>query len=106
MRSRRVGRGVGGDRLTSYMESKEQFFRMLDDRNSDPELAALETEMLDKVNQLGIGPMGFSGKTTLLGLKLGMRHRHPASFFVSVSYMCWACRRKTMLIQDGKVEIC
>jgi len=97
-----LGVGVGGDRLTSYLESKEQFFRKLDDENPDAELAAVEREMLEKVNRLGIGPMGFTGKTTVLGIKLGVRHRHPASFFVSVSYMCWAYRRRTMTIENGK----
>ncbi len=97
-----LGVGVGGDRLTSYLESKEQFFRKLDDENPDAELAAVEREMLEKVNRLGIGPMGFSGKTTVLGIKLGVRHRHPASFFVSVSYMCWAYRRRTMTIENGQ----
>jgi fumarate hydratase class I len=99
-----LGVGVGGDRLTSYMESKEQFFRRLDDENADPELAAIESEMLDKVNQLGIGPMGFSGRNTILGVKLGVRHRHPASFFVSVSYTCWAYRRRLMTLNDGQVS--
>lgn len=97
-----LGVGVGGDRLTSYIESKEQFFRKLDDENPDPELRAVEREMLEKVNELGIGPMGFSGKTTVLGVKIGMRHRHPASFFVAVSYMCWAYRRRTMTVDKGR----
>jgi fumarate hydratase class I len=99
-----LGVGVGGDRMTSYLESKVQFFRQLGDNNPDPELAAVEREMLDKVNQLGIGPMGFSGKNTILGVKIGLRHRHPASFFVSVSYMCWAYRRRTMTVEDGQVR--
>ena len=45
-------------------------------------------------NKLGIGPMGFGGKTTLMGVKIGVLNRLPASFFVSVSYMCWAYRRQ------------
>ncbi len=100
-----LGVGVGGDRLTSYLESKRQFLRKLDDENPDPELAAIEREMLDKVNQLGIGPMGFSGHNTILGVKLGVRHRHPASFFVSVSYMCWAFRRRTLRFEGGQATI-
>ena len=99
-----LGVGIGGDRLTSYMESKKQFFRKIDDVNPDPDLALVEAEMLEKVNQLGIGPMGFSGNNTILGVKLGLRHRHPASFFVSVSYMCWAFRRWTMSVNDGQAS--
>lgn len=97
-----LGVGIGGDRMTSYMESKEQFFRKLDDRNPDPVLAQLEGEMLQKVCELGIGPMGFGGKTTLLGVKAGIRHRLPACYFVSVSYTCWAYRRRSMEIVNGQ----
>jgi fumarate hydratase class I len=100
-----LGIGIGGDRGISYMISKKQFFRKLDDKNPVPELAALEAEILEKANQLGIGPMGFGGKTTLLGVKADWAHRLPASFFVSVSYMCWADRRRTMKFYDGRVEI-
>jgi fumarate hydratase class I len=100
-----LGIGIGGDRETSYMISKKQFFRKLDDKNPNPDLAALEEEILEKANQLGIGPMGFGGKTTLLGVKADWAHRLPASFFVSVSYMCWAERRRTMKFYDGRVEI-
>jgi fumarate hydratase class I len=100
-----LGVGIGGDRETSYMISKKQFFRKLDDKNSNPTLAEIEEAILAKANQLGIGPMGFGGKTTLLGVKADWAHRLPASFFVSVSYMCWANRRRTMKFYDGKVEI-
>ena len=64
------------------------------DVNPDPELAALEQRIVDKANQSGIGPMGFGGKTTLLGCKIGKLNRLPASFFVSIAYMCWAFRRR------------
>lgn len=100
-----LGVGIGGDRETSYKISKKQFFRRLDDRNANPVLAEIEEEVLAKANQLGIGPMGFGGKTTLLGVKADWAHRLPASFFVSVSYMCWADRRRTLILRDGKVEI-
>jgi fumarate hydratase class I len=49
------------------------------------------------LNKLGIGPMGLGGKTTVLGVKIGTAHRIPASYFVSIAYMCWACRRKEMI---------
>ena len=64
------------------------------DRNAVPELDKLEQDVLNTANELGIGPMGFGGKTTLLGVKLCAANRLPASFFVSVSYMCWAYRRQ------------
>ncbi|MBQ2346285.1 MAG: fumarate hydratase [Kiritimatiellae bacterium] len=47
-------------------------------------------------NSLGIGPMGLGGKTTLLGVRVASRPRVPASFFVTIAYMCWACRRRVL----------
>jgi len=89
-----LGICIGGDRATGYELSKTQFLRLLDDRNPDPTLDALEQDVLKTANELGIGPMGFGGKTTLLGVKITAANRVPASFFVSVSYMCWAFRRQ------------
>jgi fumarate hydratase class I len=70
----------------------------------DAKLAALEDRLTDEANQLGIGPMGFGGKTTVLGTKITGLHRLPASYFVSISYMCWAYRRRKMTWKDGVVE--
>jgi fumarate hydratase class I len=89
-----LGVCIGGDRATGYEFSKKQFMRTLPDRNPVPELDALEQDILKTANELGIGPMGFGGKTTLLGVKVCAANRVPASFFVSVSYMCWAYRRQ------------
>jgi fumarate hydratase class I len=91
-----LGVAIGGDRATSVIKAKEQFFRPLEDNNADPELDKVEKQLYDEANQLGIGPMGFGGNTTVLGVKMAQMHRLPASFFVSVSYMCWADRRKVM----------
>jgi fumarate hydratase class I len=92
-----IGVGIGGDRVTGMIVAKKQLFRLLDDVNEQPELRDLETELFRDLNTLGIGPMGFGGKTTVLGVKIGSAHRTPASFFVSVAYMCWANRRRTMV---------
>jgi len=99
-----LGVCIGGDRATGYLHSKEQFLRTLDDASRDPTLAALEQDILVSANKLGIGPMGFGGKTTLLGCKIGAQNRLPASFFVSISYMCWAYRRQGFLL-DPKGRI-
>ena len=88
-----IGACFGGDRGSGFVESKRQLLRRLDDSNPIGELDAMEKEVLEKSNQLGIGPMGFGGKTTVLGVKIGNLARLPASYFVSVSYMCWANRR-------------
>ena len=61
--------------------------------NADPRLAELEQSIMDEANQLTVGPMGFSGRTSLIGCKIGAMNRLPASFFVSVAYDCWAFRR-------------
>ena len=101
-----LGVAIGGDRATSIIKAKEQFFRPLKDANPDPELGKMEKQIYDEANQLGIGPMGFGGQTTVLGVKMAQMHRLPASFFVSVSYMCWADRRKVMTVDaDGRVVI-
>jgi fumarate hydratase, class I len=88
-----VGVCIGGDRTSGYLHAKEQLFRTLDDTNPDPRLAAIENVVMDAANQLTVGPMGFGGKTSLIGCKIGALNRLPASFFVSVAYDCWAFRR-------------
>lgn len=100
-----LGICIGGDRATGFEFSKLQLLRMLDDTNPVPELAKMEQEIMDKANTLGIGPMGFGGKTTLLGVKIGVANRVPASYFVSISYMCWAYRRQgVVLSSEGSIE--
>jgi fumarate hydratase, class I len=88
-----IGVCIGGDRTSGYVHAKEQLFRSLDDVNADPTLGALEAEVMGTVNTLGVGPMGFGGRVSLIGCKVGALNRLPASFFVSVAYDCWAFRR-------------
>ncbi len=99
-----LGVAVGGDRGSSYLTSKEALLRKMDEPNPNPELADLENRLLTESNQLGIGPMGFGGETTLLGVKMKGMHRLPASFFVSISYMCWAHRRRKMIVRGVDVS--
>jgi fumarate hydratase class I len=98
-----LGVAIGGDRGSSYLASKEALLRPLDDTNPDSQLAELEEEVTREANQLEIGPMGFGGKTTIVGTKIKATHRLPASFFVSVSYMCWAYRRRRMIVKGDEV---
>jgi fumarate hydratase class I len=97
--------GIGGDRASGMKLAKKQLFRKLDDINDDPQLAELETKLLNDINTLGIGPMGFGGKTTALSVKIGALHRLPASFFVSIAYMCWACRKGEIDFQLKQEEL-
>jgi fumarate hydratase class I len=98
-----LGVAIGGDRGTSYAASKEVLLRDLDDENKDPVVNDLENRITREANELGIGPMGFGGKSTVLGTKITSTHRLPASFFVTVSYMCWAYRRRKMIITGNQV---
>ncbi len=100
-----LGVGIGGTRSSGYRQADHQFFRKLDDENPNPQLTRLEEDLLRQANELGIGPMGLGGRSTLLAVKIGNEHRLPSSCFVSVSSMCWACRRKTMkLYPDGEAR--
>ncbi len=99
-----LGIGIGGNRDTSYALSKEQLFRKIGARHEDKEMAEMETKLLKDLNTLGIGPMGFGGNTTTLDVFVSAQHRHPATFYVSISYNCWAFRRKSMIIQNGEVS--
>lgn len=98
-----LGIAIGGDRGSSYYASKENLLRRLDDINPDPQLAELEERLTAEANTLGIGPMGFGGNTTVLGTKISGMHRLPASYFVSISYMCWAYRRRTMTVNGDSI---
>lgn len=99
-----LGVCIGGDRVSSYEESKRQLLRSLDDRNKNPLLDKLEQSIIKDSNKLGIGPMGFGGMTTLLGVKIGSLCRIPPSYFVSVTYMCWAYRRRGFEYKSGKIK--
>ena len=103
-----LGVCIGGDRATGYEVAKEQLLRPLDEGRlqsaaiescrGGTNLTALEKRLLREANELGIGPMGLGGKTTLLGVKVAARSRVPASFFVTIAYMCWACRRRSIAL--------
>lgn len=99
-----IGVCIGGARDTSYACAKEQLLRNLDDTNPDAGLADLEQRLVKELNELGVGPAGLGGKTTVLGVKIGALHRMPACYFVSVAYCCWAYRKATMTVSaSGEV---
>src|SRR5690242_18701064 len=96
-----VGVCIGSDRAHGYDLAKGQLFRTLDDENPNATLAKLETEIMEEANRLGVGAMGFGGKSSLIGCKITAANRLPASFFVSVAYDCWAFRRLGVVL-DAK----
>jgi len=98
-----LGIAIGGDRGTGFLASKEVLLHKTDEINPDPQLAALEEKITGEANQLGIGPMGFGGASTILGTRVTSEHRLPASYFVTVSYMCWAFRRRRMTVDGDQI---
>ncbi|NLL84634.1 MAG: fumarate hydratase [Lentisphaerae bacterium] len=93
-----LGVCIGADRANGYAQAKRQLLRPLTDSSPDLRLAELEDQILAESATLGIGPMGMGGKTTLLGVKITAAPRLPASYFVTIAYMCWACRRHTITV--------
>lgn len=92
-----VGVGIGAAKDQVSRLAKEQLIRKLNDTNKIDELARLENQLLTEINELGIGTMGLGGRKTALGVKIGVNHRHPASYFVDVSVGCWAMRRGRLI---------
>ena len=92
-----LGVAIGGDRSSGYLLSKKALLRKPGQPNEDVELGGLESRITAEANQLGIGPMGFGGRSTILGTYILKTHRLPASFFVTISYICWAFRRRRLL---------
>ena len=99
-----LGVAIGGDRGSSFARSKEVLFAPLGTRNPDAKLAALEERLTQESNEMGIGPMGFGGSTTVIDTKITGLHRLPASYYVSISYMCWAYRRRRMTVRGEEVS--
>jgi fumarate hydratase subunit alpha len=101
-----IGIGIGGQMdVAAKLSRRAVSIRKWDDRNPSPELAALEEELLAKINQLGIGPGGIGGKTTALAVKIGMNHTHTAICPVAVNFYCWVARRAGIRIYpDGRTQ--
>jgi len=96
-----VGLGIGGSSDLALKLAKKALLRPINQRHSEPEIAKLEDELLEAVNNTGIGPMGLGGKHTALGVNAEYAYCHTASFPVAVNIQCWAARRATARIYDG-----
>ncbi|MFH1225070.1 MAG: fumarate hydratase [Candidatus Diapherotrites archaeon] len=99
-----AGVAIGGSRGAVALESKAQLLRRLGKRSKNPRLAELERGILSKSNSLGIGPAGLGGKNTLLAVHASALARHPASYFVDISFSCWALRRRSMTYAGGEAK--
>jgi len=101
-----VGVGLGGGADLAMELAKKALLRPVGERHSEKRIAELEEELLEKANELGVGPMGVGGKTTVLDVKIEYAHRHPASFPVAVLPQCWANRQaKLKVTPEGDVEV-
>jgi fumarate hydratase subunit alpha len=101
-----IGIGLGGGADICMKIAKEQLFRPIGQRHTNHRIAELETELLNALNQTGIGPMGLGGDTSVLDVHIGTTMRHPASFPVGLVIQCWAARRASATItKDGKTTI-
>jgi fumarate hydratase class I len=99
-----LGVSIGGDRGTGYIKSKEVLLDRIGTHNPDPNLAELEERLTTEANTMGIGPMGFGGQTTVLSTRITGLSRLPASYYVTISYMCWAYRRRKMTVRADQVS--
>lgn len=90
-----VGIGIGGTFDKSALLAKKALMRSTDVRNSNPYYASLEAELLEKINQLGIGPQGVGGKTTCLAVNIEQMATHIAGLPVAVNINCHVTRHKS-----------
>lgn len=99
-----LGVGIGGSADIASLLAKQAIMVPLNVKNPDPQLEQLEKEMEDALNELGIGPMGMGGDTTVLGVNVKTTHCHTASLPVAINFQCWAARRASARIYpDGTV---
>lgn len=100
-----MGIGIGGSADISMKLAKQSLLRPINKRHEDPQIAELESELLDALNDSGIGPMGLGGKTTVLGVNIEYGYCHTASHPVGINIQCWCARRGTIRIyKNGRVE--
>ncbi len=100
-----VGIGGGGD-IATILAKKAACVRKLGTKHPDPEIAKLEEELYEAINELGIGAMGLGGKYTILGIHIEYAHRHPATYPVAVIFQCWATRRASAIVKaDGTYSV-
>lgn len=93
-----VGVGIGGTAERTLLLAKKALLRKLGESNPDPEAAALEKELLEKINRLGIGPMGYGGRNTALAVNVEVLPSHLASLPVAVNLNCHSSRHKEAVI--------
>ncbi|MBU7014041.1 MAG: fumarate hydratase [Theionarchaea archaeon] len=99
-----LGMGIGGSADISLKLAKQALLRPVTSHHSEPDISALEDELLEALNETGIGPMGLGGNTTVLGLNIEYASCHTASHPVAINVQCWAARRASARIYEDKVD--
>ena len=93
-----IGLGIGGTTDKTMALAKRALLRKVGEPNPDSEVAELEREILQRVNNLGIGPMGYGGRTTALSAHAEVFPPHIASLPVAVNRQCWCSRHKEAIL--------
>ena len=93
-----MGVGIGGTFEETALLAKKSLLRPIGSKNPDPELDSLEGEILERINNLGIGPQGLGGRTTSLAVHITMMPCHIASLPLAVNIQCHAQRHKEAVI--------
>jgi len=93
-----VGVGIGGTAERTLLLAKKALLRKVGEHNPDPEVAELEKTLLEKINDLGIGPMGYGGRTTALAVNVEVLPAHIASLPVAINLNCHSSRHKEAII--------
>lgn len=94
-----VGVGIGGNFERCAYLAKKSLFRPISERHKDPMIAALEEELMEEINRLGIGPQGMGGSTTALDVKVEVESCHIAALPVAVNLNCHASRHQTITLK-------
>ena len=94
-----IGVAVCGNIEEAAYRAKNRHLKKMDAVNKIPKFGRFEKQLLKKINELGIGPLGMGGKNTALGIKFTGRYTHPASMFVGISVGCWCLRRQTLKLK-------
>jgi len=100
-----VGVGIGGSTEVACLLAKKALLRPLDEPNKDMQLARLEHRFTRAANELGIGPMGLGGKTTVLGVHIEKASCHTASLPVAINLQCWAARRASAKLVGDRMRV-
>ncbi len=95
-----VGVGIGGSSDLALKLGRKALLKNIGERSQDDTIAELEEEILNEINDTGIGPMGLGGKTTALDVKIETAHTHTAGLPIGVCIQCWASRHASIVLED------